>query len=168
MQMHAGVKPHKCPYCPESFFKKEYLARHLRFHGAAVKVHRCDICNKELAAASYLQDHIRRVHSKIAQCEICKTQMPREELKAHQQNLHQPLPCGMCNKIFYLPRQLIRHEHTHTANYAKSRKQECEFCGNDYSARNIKSHVFKKHPSEFTEWQASLIREEKNCFEFTF
>lgn len=154
MLVHSGTKPHKCTLCSESFLKKEYLARHMRFHGATVASFRCEICFKELSAPAYLRDHVRRVHSKIAQCEICKLDFSRHHLKDHMLKFHKPLPCSMCTKSFYVPRLLKRHEKTHIRDY--SSQQPCEFCYKELGAKNLKSHVFRKHPNEFETWQASL------------
>lgn len=154
MLVHSGAKPHKCPRCPESFVKKEYLARHMRFHGNTVTGYRCEICFKELSAAAYLRDHIRRVHSKIAQCEICKSEVSRQHLKDHLLNFHKPLPCSLCNKSFAVPRLLRRHEKTHISDSLS--RQSCDFCFKELNPKNLKAHVFKKHPTEFKSWQASL------------
>ena len=158
MLVHAGTKPHKCELCPESFVKKEYLARHMRFHGVNVERYPCHLCSKDLSTPAYLQDHIRRLHSNIAKCLVCKSEILRENMNEHLQSVHGSLPCSMCSKVFYVPKFLKRHELKHTMREKDSFiRQQCDFCYKKLGPKNVKAHVFRKHPEEFEEWQESFL-----------
>ena len=152
MTTHSGNKPYKCKLCAESFINKVVLDRHMRFHGASVKCFRCEFCFKELSTQTSLQSHLQRVHKPTAQCELCKIEFSnREQLKHHMTDAHEPSVCQICNKSFTLPRYLKMHEKLHFDD--SSPRVQCMVCSKFLTIKNIKSHVFRKHPDEFEAWQ---------------
>lgn len=153
---HTGNKPHKCKVCTETFINKRVLDHHMRFHGASTKVFRCEYCFKQLSTERTLKCHIQRLHKTTIQCELCKEEFPtREDLKDHLTEAHEPSVCQVCNKSFALPRYLQMHEKLHYNSLTACIK--CPICSKLLGTKNIKSHVFRHHNSQFKAWQEENI-----------
>jgi len=89
MKLHAGVRPHSCPFCSASFSRSTDLKIHMKKHPTATAnddrdspksvleplslkkpaiLHECDLCGKGFAAASHLAEH-RSTHSINVDCQ---------------------------------------------------------------------------------------------------
>ncbi|KAG5668468.1 hypothetical protein PVAND_016408 [Polypedilum vanderplanki] len=158
MTIHTGDKPHKCSYCSEGFCNKTALDYHMRFHGQTTKVYRCEFCFKELSTEYSLKSHIKRVHRKTSQCEICKQEFTSKEMmKDHVRMMHEPSVCKVCGKSFILPRYMRMHEKLHYDNGPEAERHPCSICSKYLTEKNLKSHVFRKHPEQFEEWQNTYV-----------
>lgn len=64
-QTHAGVKPHHCTFCNQSFLRLSHLQRHVRVH-TGERPYACAQCPKQFARSDKLRQHCIIQHSHIA------------------------------------------------------------------------------------------------------
>ncbi len=124
--VHMGAKrvlSHKCPECPEAFYEKSRLNRHLsEAHGSLPKRFKCPHCDLTTYFKSSLNYHILTKHEtekmhKCKQCPSFRTHQ-RSELQRHIDSVHRQ----------------IRHQ--------------CTKCDKSYSTRtNLRIHIKAKHES---------------------
>jgi rubredoxin len=66
MDMHAGIKRHKCRLCGNAFTDPANLRMHIKIHGGSLKNkrHVCSKCGLNFRSAKLLQDHDMTTHDK--------------------------------------------------------------------------------------------------------
>ncbi|KAH8365747.1 hypothetical protein KR093_003999 [Drosophila rubida] len=111
MRIHA---PHKCPYCPMSFPRKQDLNYHVLVH-TGDRPHRCPHCDKAFKKKQHVEYH----------------------LLTHLGQPH-PFQCPQCPKTF--SRKLHRDEHI--SMHAGVRPYQCNDCHKQFrSNAGFKKHV---------------------------
>nr|XP_037275623.1 zinc finger protein 287-like [Rhipicephalus microplus] len=114
--IHTGERPHKCHLCPNSFFDKHTLNRHLVSH-TGEQLYKCHICSQSFSQKSTLTGHLR-VHTgeRPYECHICSRSFSHKcNLKVHLR-VHtgeRPYNCHICSRSFSHKATLNRHLRVH-------------------------------------------------------
>ena len=87
----------------------------------------CQECGKNV---QYLSHHILRVHTvENVKCSICEKVLKNSlVLKAHNNDMHEKIPCAHCGKLYGVGSKMLGHiQAQHTPN--EDKKYKCEVCG---------------------------------------
>uniref|UniRef100_A0A8D9AG07 Chorion transcription factor Cf2 n=1 Tax=Cacopsylla melanoneura TaxID=428564 RepID=A0A8D9AG07_9HEMI len=84
LHSHLNYKPHRCPYCPKSFSRKDHLNRHLSQHSED-KQYICEFCMKSFTRKEHLNRH----------------------LWVHKDTF--PFPCSLCSRAYTDENRLSKH-----------------------------------------------------------
>ncbi len=107
-----GKYKHFCTVCEKVFSDKRHLEDHHRSKHGGPKL-QCQHCPKTFGALRGLQRHMNehtgQYPSKCSQCDAGFNY--RSQLSIHE-NKHQGrgYTCLNCNKVFYIERDLIKHQ----------------------------------------------------------
>ncbi|KAG8245922.1 hypothetical protein J6590_096496 [Homalodisca vitripennis] len=75
---HAGVKPHHCTFCEQSFLRLSHLQRHIRVH-TGERPYSCGQCPKQFARSDKLRQHYIIQHNDN-RVKVSKRGRPRKNL----------------------------------------------------------------------------------------
>ncbi|XP_064628182.1 zinc finger protein 26-like isoform X1 [Lineus longissimus] len=143
----------ECRYCKKAFASKDSLTRHELTHNFCKKEFRCNFCKKAFSrkdeVAIHELTHIDTGDKKFPTSEKESKELCEEEIsqkvnliKCRKDKFWNPLHCRYCEKIFFWPDSLKRHELVHTGELAfKCGSCEKAFCRHDHLKRHEKTHT---------------------------
>ncbi|XP_062593172.1 zinc finger protein Xfin-like [Saccostrea cucullata] len=135
-------KNHICVICEEKFSDNVQLAKHVKTHGIQFT---CKHCSKKFDSyskmAAHLKIHSEKFTKKPMNCIICTLSVPEESyighLIVHYDRKYGPWKCRVCEKDFYLRKNLKEHLKGEHKIFI------CEKCGRTFNCM----YSFRKHES---------------------
>ncbi|XP_066443785.1 oocyte zinc finger protein XlCOF28-like isoform X2 [Eleutherodactylus coqui] len=137
---------YKCKLCEKPFACATELRIHMNVH-LGIKPHKCSQCDMAYSTAADLLRHTRSVHSleKPFQCCYCAyTSAEASRMKIHIRSHtgERPFVCTQCPFASTDAFKLRRHIQTHTGEKPYS----CTVCQAKFTQRNsMKMHILRKH-----------------------
>lgn len=120
--VHHVSKKMFCDLCPEIFFSKGLLYRHMQ-EVHCNKRFACNVCDYKSVNKTFYQNHMA-LHNAKQECPICKKFVPS---LANHKRVHEPKKCcSVCQKMV---RRRYMKEHM---NIHEQRRYKCKSCGNDF------------------------------------
>ena len=91
MPHHEGKKQFKCEFCNYTFFRNQFLKRHVASVHEGKKPFKCEFCDACFSCKSAMKDHIIVIHErkKLFKCEFCeKVFSLKKKMTYHMKSIH--------------------------------------------------------------------------------
>ena len=153
-RMHTNFESKfKCDAC-EKFFKTELEVKsHMKRVHMKINKFKCKICEKSYFTMGELKHHSKINHNdqsqrELFECNYCKknfvTKMNRD---LHIKRMHEKLKnfkCDSCENIFFSKAEV--RSHYETMHFGIKKKEACQYCNKEISARFLQTHIDAVHP----------------------
>ncbi|XP_005175531.2 zinc finger protein 808-like [Musca domestica] len=164
---HTEVVQMKCHICNKIYYTKKALRQHLSMHEGKPSFS-CKICSKEYFFSSSLSNHMKYFHApnlKEAKARAAKSTgySDSEEGKAKRKNRgppeSDPMPCHICNKVYYTKKALNQHLSKHEGRPSFT----CKLCFKQYYFSSSFSnhmkyfHAPKKETTDSSKHKAKML-----------
>ncbi|KAM3922075.1 uncharacterized protein RB166_011382 isoform 2-T2 [Leptodactylus fuscus] len=137
---------YKCKLCEKTFASATELKLHVNVH-LGIKPHKCSDCEMAYGTAADLLRHTRSVHSlekpfKCCYCDYASAEVSRMKIHIRSHTGERPFTCTQCSFASTDAFKLKRHIRTHTGEKPYS----CNICQAKFTQRNsMKMHILRKH-----------------------
>lgn len=137
---------HKCKLCEKTFASATELRLHLNVH-LGIKPHKCGECDMAYGTSADLLRHTRSVHSlekpfRCCYCDYTSAEASRMKIHIRSHTGERPFTCLQCTFATTDAFKLRRHLRTHTGEKPYS----CTICQAKFTQRaSMKMHILRKH-----------------------
>ncbi|XP_069606963.1 oocyte zinc finger protein XlCOF28-like isoform X1 [Ranitomeya imitator] len=137
---------HKCKICEKTFASATELRLHLNVH-LGIKPHKCSECDMAYRTPADLLRHTRSVHDlekpfQCCYCDYASVEATRMKIHIRSHTGERPFTCTLCSFASTDAFKLKRHIRTHTGE----KPYVCSFCQATFTQRNsMKMHILRKH-----------------------
>ncbi|XP_077109352.1 uncharacterized protein LOC143765974 isoform X2 [Ranitomeya variabilis] len=137
---------HKCKICEKTFASATELRLHINVH-LGIKPHKCRECAMAYRTPADLLRHTRSVHDlekpfQCCYCDYSSVEATRMKIHIRSHTGERPFTCTLCSFASTDAFKLKRHIRTHTGE----KPYVCSFCQATFTQRNsMKMHILRKH-----------------------
>ncbi|KAM4031537.1 uncharacterized protein ACNLHF_018961 isoform 1-T2 [Anomaloglossus baeobatrachus] len=137
---------HKCKFCGKTFASATELRIHINVH-TGIKPHKCSECDMAYRTAADLLRHARSTHKlekpfQCCYCDYSSAEANRMKVHIRSHTGERPFTCTLCSFASTDAFKLKRHIRTHTGE----KPYLCNLCQATFTQRNsLKMHILRKH-----------------------
>ena len=162
--IHTGVKPYKCTFCPTKFADPSARRKHEDNHLRPGRNHHCKECGRSFSSYSSLRRHTRNAHSseKPFRCRYCPAAFVSSGIsKKHEarhlrgQLVHK---CKKCGVMFSTRTLLTKHMQVHMPKKKHNtipRMLQCNWCNTSFTTSVGLSNHVRSHRDQLRMFQCN-------------